>query len=133
MQSNKTSSAPGKLILTGEHSVVYGEPALIAAIGLRTRVTVRRGSEATFSISSKQLGDGREETMVSIKQFFEKAKAAWRDSREKGEGRMLDRVRRDPYVVVKVAVGEALGVLGKNGGGVRLMIDSKLPIGSGLG
>ncbi len=37
-----TVSAPGKVILHGEHSVVYGKKALAVSIGLRTRVRIRR-------------------------------------------------------------------------------------------
>ena len=35
-------SSPGKIILLGEHSVVFGEPAIAAAIGRRLEVRVRR-------------------------------------------------------------------------------------------
>lgn len=37
-----TISAPGKIHLLGEHSIVYGKPALLAAINLRIYITISR-------------------------------------------------------------------------------------------
>src|SRR2546427_8904878 len=39
------ASAPGKLILFGEHAVVFGEPALSTAIDLRAEVYARPHTE----------------------------------------------------------------------------------------
>jgi mevalonate kinase len=39
------ASAPGKIILFGEHSVVYGRHALVSAINLRCRVEARKSGD----------------------------------------------------------------------------------------
>ncbi len=43
------ASAPGKLILFGEHAVVFGEPALSVAIDLRTNVQVSPSETTTVN------------------------------------------------------------------------------------
>ena len=43
------SHAPGKCILFGEHAVVYGHPAIAAAIDLRTHLSVTRSQRTTVN------------------------------------------------------------------------------------
>ncbi len=45
--SRVSYSAPGKIILSGEHSVVYGKPAFVTAVDLRLTVTVEDGDKGT--------------------------------------------------------------------------------------
>jgi len=42
-----TVSAPGKIHLMGEHAVVYGKPAIIAAINKRLTVTIEEGKNTS--------------------------------------------------------------------------------------
>lgn len=56
MNERITTSSPGKFILLGEHSVVYGKPAVAIAIDKRFRCTVE--SNQTDSINGTRLDMG---------------------------------------------------------------------------
>lgn len=59
-------SAPGKVILSGEHSVVYGKPAFVTAVDLRLTVTVSDEEKDT----KHQAVDHIEEVVLSYLKKF---------------------------------------------------------------
>ncbi len=55
MVKRVVASAPGKIILFGEHAVVYGEPAVAVAIDRRARVIVEERGDFEVRISAPDL------------------------------------------------------------------------------
>lgn len=47
-----TVSAPGKLMLFGEHAVVYGYPCIVTAVNQRMRVTIEKNETAQLIINA---------------------------------------------------------------------------------
>ena len=51
-----TASAPGKLMLYGEHAVVYGSPCIVTAVDQRVRVSVESNGVGEIHVCSPNVG-----------------------------------------------------------------------------
>ena len=107
------ASAPAKVILTGEHFVVYNKPAIVMAIDLRAKVRVKDNFENTISIFSNL---GYSGTYRKDRYYPEK-------------GGVNGKKILDP---MKIAATSVLKYV-KETRGLFIEVDSKIPVASGLG
>ena len=127
------ASAPGKIILFGEHFVVHGTKAILAAIDKRvtvtSTVTETRTLTGTLKINS-QLGTfeipmyNKPEQVLSVEGYercLSMIKSEFRPFVYL-VGKMLDHVRLTSSVPLNFEYG-----------GLEITIDSDIPIGVGLG
>jgi len=101
------ASAPGKIILFGEHFVVHGTKAILAAIDKRITVTSVFTNTGTLKVNS-QLGT----LEVPISSLYEEVKSEFR-----------------PFVYLANKIINS----NQNVNGLEVTIDSDIPIGVGLG
>ena len=101
------ASAPGKIILFGEHFVVHGTKAILAAIDKRVTVTSTFTENKTIKVNS-QLGT----IEVPISSSHEEVKSEFR-----------------PFVYLANNIINSE----QNASGLEITIDSDIPIGVGLG
>jgi len=101
------ASAPAKIILFGEHFVVHGTKAILAAIDKRVTVTSTFTENKTIKVNS-QLGT----IEVPISSSYEEVKSEFRPF---------------VYLANKIINSE------QNASGLEITIDSDIPIGVGLG
>ncbi len=106
-------SAPGKVIIAGEHSVVYGYPAIAVALGIRCNVLSNNGEPGIF-INSVDLDKNCKYNLRDISQL------------ERGE------LIHDGFDSIALAIKETLKLINQEIN-IELDIRSDIPISAGLG
>jgi mevalonate kinase len=133
-QRSVTVSAPGKLILVGEHAVVYGRPALVAAIDLRLSARLSDSPEPGVRLDLPDLSHSSHLSWREVRGYARSARERWDDySAQRGPESFQEMRGEDPAHVVKAALGEAIEAIGGAPEGLDLRVESDLPLGSGFG
>jgi mevalonate kinase len=109
------ASAPAKIILLGEHFVVYGEPAIVMAIDKRVYARVEKRNDSRLHVRSMDL---------NLEVFFENGSFRV----EQGDLKEA-KMKFEP---VKQAIEKVMEKHGQHVG-LDIEINSTVPVGAGLG
>jgi mevalonate kinase len=124
--------APGKLILSGEHAVVYGQPALAMAVNRYATATVTREVIPQILFDLADLAHRSRLSVGALQDLKARIKRKYYRF-IRGEYSIRD-VLHKPFELAQFALGvfaEALNVSLPHG--VKIRVQSDIPIGCGMG
>ncbi len=123
---------PAKLILSGEHAVVHGHPALAMAINRYTEATARWTSPLHFSFNLMGIDFRRQVTLHTLRKLKHKIKEKYH---KYSLGHVTIReVLQKPFELSLFTVINVIDKLkDKLPMGVDIATDSNIPIGCGMG
>jgi len=126
-----TALAPGKLILSGEHAVVHGSPALALAVNRFAKTTVSASTPAHIGFELRNLPYHASMTVGALRQIKRQLKARYQ-AFSQGEVGIRD-VLKLPFELSQYAVSKLLGEHPDHGAGMHVTTESTIPIGCGMG
>lgn len=127
-----SASAPGKLILSGEHAVVHGAPALVIAVERYTKATVSSASDQKLSFHLPDVGHIGSETFHKLHRLKTRLQEAHGKFR-RGERGISDIIQK-PFELLQYTAANALDKFATpDDQGFHIHTESNLPIGCGMG
>ncbi len=124
--------APGKLILSGEHSAVYGRPALAMAIDLNAQSTITPSNDERVSIDLPDLQEKNSYTLMALRSFKDRVLKNYHMFLN-GELGIKDVVRKPVDLMEFGFIVMLDGLHLQLNRGLNLSMHSTIPIGCGLG
>jgi mevalonate kinase len=124
--------APGKLILSGEHSIVYGKPALAMAINRYVTATASSQLLPLISFDLSDLSYDHGLTLTALHRLKSRIKEKYQRF-VRGDFKIRD-VLQKPVELAQFAFSLFLETLNlKLTQGIKIRVQSTIPIGCGMG
>ncbi len=127
-------SAPGKLHLLGEHTVVHNKPAIIVAVDKRCFVEITSRKDQSIRIFSKNYKAEIITSFAEIVSKFKKAEKNWKTYNESNDIPLLKSIAKNPLDYPLLIIGQFINYFKLQSiSGFDLKIDSQIPVGAGMG
>ncbi|MBS3046411.1 mevalonate kinase family protein [Enterobacter mori] len=121
-------SAPGKIILMGEHAVLYGCPAVVTALDVRCTVSITAVEEDTLILAGKRY------VCHEVMAYTRQARHRWLHYQQAPTISNMSWLHgSDPDHLLKCAVGETLEYLQAAPCGLEISVASEIPRNAGFG
>jgi len=123
-----------KLILSGEHSVVYGYPAIVASTSLLVQTSISHLDTNSLVLVSQNFETEKRYTKEDLNDFLNYSRSQFKLYRKTKDVSYLKTIRKtDSLAVLTLASALFLEAYPQTELGLKLSLNSNVPVGSGMG